>query len=654
MTLALRTANTEYDKLTRAELLERLQRSEARCVDLYDHSPVGYVTLDHRGMIHGVNRIASDVIGQDGSPLVGRALAGFVAPEHRVRLARHLDAIFQGSGRAAVELKLVTRRGGVGFARLESVRALEGPGGTKSCRSVVVDITAVRRERDALRKERDCTAATLESARILVVVQDRDGHVVRFNGICESVTGYSSKEVKGKSLWDLRLFPGSVESEKAFFEALLVSGVACRREGNWLTRTGERKRIASCTTPLADVDGQIMYVITTGIDVTEQRYVESALQDRERQLGLLADSLSILISYVDTQQRYRFNNRAYEEWLGRPRSEIEGRYVREVWGDAVYQSISEHIETALAGREVSFDNTVPTQAGGVRYVNATYTPHFDERGSVKGFIALTKDITDRKRLEEQERERRAELARISRLNIMGEMASALAHELNQPLSAIGSFAHAALQMLRSGTGDAAEITDALQAIANQVERSGRVIRGIRRFVRKEEPQRIPVDINAIVREAVGLAASKARRADVVVELDLSDGLPTVVADRVQIEQVVLNLLNNGVEAIESGGGQQRVLIASSSATGTDCVQVSICDSGPGVAPAIMDRIFDPFVTTKPSGLGFGLSISQSIIEAHGGRLWWEQSALGGTMLRFTLPANHEVVYDENGSHGIHR
>lgn len=251
-------------------------------------------------------------------------------------------------------------------------------------------------------------------------------------------------------------------------------------------------------------------------------------------------------------------------------------------------------------------------------------------------LEVATDITERKEAEEMSRQQMEKLQFTSRLVTMGEMASTLAHELNQPLSAIASYNTGCLNTLRAGNGDPALLLEAVEKVGAQAQRAGRIIKGIHEFVRKSEPRRAPCNLNAVVEEAVGFIQPEARKRGVQVELRLAPDLPEVMADRVMLEQVVMNLAKNAVEAM--AGGERRELSVATSRGADGQARVSVADTGPGVAPAFREKLFAPFFTTKPEGMGMGLNICRSIIEYHRGRLWIEENPGGGSIVSFTLPA----------------
>ena len=249
---------------------------------------------------------------------------------------------------------------------------------------------------------------------------------------------------------------------------------------------------------------------------------------------------------------------------------------------------------------------------------------------------LTREIAEREKAEHDARLHREQRDQFSRLGILGEMASNIAHELNQPLAAIGNYAAGLSRMLASGHADPALLAEGTRAIAEQAQRAGGIIQRIRAFVRRREARRERLDANEIVRETVGLFEGLAGRRGVRLHVHLADGLPAVLADRVEIEQVLLNLLQNAVDAMVEAGETDSGVTLRSSRDGAG-VRIAVRDHGPGLTGEAQARLFETFFTTKPQGLGLGLPICRSIVESHGGRLWAANNEDGGLTMRFTLP-----------------
>jgi len=252
------------------------------------------------------------------------------------------------------------------------------------------------------------------------------------------------------------------------------------------------------------------------------------------------------------------------------------------------------------------------------------------------FVGVVHDISDRKERDSRITELQSELLHVTRLTSMGQLASALAHELNQPLAAMLNYVNAAKLIAANLTDPQAQrLQDTLNKAGEQASRAGQIIRRLRDFLLRRESRHMPEDINAIVEEAAALSLVGATERGIVAVWDLKPNLAMVDVDRIQIQQVLVNIIRNAMEALQDSSTRQIRL--STSAEETGYVSVSIADTGSGMSDEVARRLFEPFVTTKERGMGFGLSISRSIIEEHGGKIWAEPNPGGGTVFRFRLP-----------------
>jgi C4-dicarboxylate-specific signal transduction histidine kinase len=262
------------------------------------------------------------------------------------------------------------------------------------------------------------------------------------------------------------------------------------------------------------------------------------------------------------------------------------------------------------------------------------------RGDEIGAMAASLQVFKESIIERQTA--RAELAHVNRVATMGQLTASIAHEVNQPIAATVSNAQAGLRWLNRQPPDLDEVREALACIAEDGKRAGEVIAGIRDFMKKAPPRKDRVELNGAIREVIELTRSEAVKNDVWVQTELTDGLPLIQGDRVQLQQVMLNLIVNAVEATSGVGDGSRELLISTKKAETGGVRVAVRDTGPGLTPAALEHLFEPFYTTKPSGLGLGLSICRSIIEAHGGRLWASANVPRGAVFQFTLPEHPDM------------
>jgi PAS domain S-box-containing protein len=279
--------------------------------------------------------------------------------------------------------------------------------------------------------------------------------------------------------------------------------------------------------------------------------------------------------------------------------------------------------------------------GSLGFVSISGKPVFDAEGRFSGYRGVARDITERQRAEEALRQAQAELAHVARLTTLGELTASIAHEINQPLGAVVNNASACVRWLA-----AQNLEEARQSAARVVadgHRAAEIIGRIRGLAKKAPLQKEWLDLNATIRDVIALARSEVQRNGVAVETHLAGDVPLILGDRVQLQQVLLNLLMNAIEAVSGLGAGPRALWVSSERVAATEVVVAVRDTGPGLDPQSLDRLFEAFYTTKPHGLGLGLAISRSIVEAHGGRLWATAHTPHGAVVQFTLPIGSEGV-----------
>jgi two-component system sensor histidine kinase DctS len=368
---------------------------------------------------------------------------------------------------------------------------------------------------------------------------------------------------------------------------------------------------------------------------------EGALRAEHAFRKAMEDSLHTGMRAVDLEGRIVYVNPAFCNMVGYTEAEILGAP-----GAPPYWPQEERgaIEAALAAaRELGMPRTGLEmrleRRGGERFDALVYeAPLIDAEGRQRGWMGSVLDITERKRARERLRQQEEKLATTARLVTMGEMASTIAHELNQPLSAIASYTAGCLNLLEAGEPPAAELQDALRKAAQQAQRAGRIVRRVHDFVRKREPARGPVRMNAVVEEALGFAEAEARKRRVRLEARLAEGDPELQGDPLLLQQALLNLLRNAMDAMAETPPERRELRVTT-ASDAGQVTVAIADRGCGIDPSVREQLFEPFFTTKAEGMGMGLNICRSVMELHGGRIWAEENPGGGTIFTLSVPVD---------------
>jgi len=360
-------------------------------------------------------------------------------------------------------------------------------------------------------------------------------------------------------------------------------------------------------------------------------------RSEEKYRNVVEDQTELIVRWLPDGSR-TFVNDSYCRYFGLS--------YEEAMGTSFFDLINEEDRDAVRRRVASISPSDPVSSSEHRIVRPdgslgwnqwTDRGIFDEQGRFVEFQSVGRDITQRKRLEEQEQRHQAQLVHISRLTVAGELASGLAHELNQPLAAIGNYGQVCQRMIDSGNVDLSKLHKAVREISGQAMRGGEIIRRMRDFVRKQEASRSVADFNEIVREAIELMRMQARDGRVTLQIELADEPLPVMADTVQIQQVIVNIMQNGFDAMAEVDECDRVLTVRTSRKDESTVEIAVVDRGPGMSEEAFERMFESFFTTKSKGLGIGLSISRSIIEGHGGHIWAAPNPGGGATFRFELP-----------------
>ncbi|SFD77045.1 sensor histidine kinase [Massilia yuzhufengensis] len=371
---------------------------------------------------------------------------------------------------------------------------------------------------------------------------------------------------------------------------------------------------------------------------------EAALRQQMAFRTAMENSLITGLRARDLEGRVTYVNRAFCEIVGLPAEEIVGKKPpMAYWAPEVVGESEERFRGVLSGNVIPQFETMFLRADGRRVPVLVFeAPLVDMDGKHTGYMSSVLDITDRKRAEELNRQQQEKLEASARLATMGEISSMLAHELNQPLAAISSYTAGAINVLENSgkSGEpvnAGMLRHALEQARQQAQRAGQIIRSVHQFVKKREPRRETVGIRSVLDGVRALVELQARQAGVVLRIDIAPQLPPVLADRVLLEQVLLNLTRNAIEAMQDTRPDQRVLrIAAAHEAGS--VTVSVIDRGHGIAPEVAAGLFSPFYSTKAEGMGMGLSICRTAIEFHGGTLTHAPNPGGGTIFSFALPA----------------
>ena len=465
-----------------------------------------------------------------------------------------------------------------------------------------------------------------------------DGTVVFVNKRFLEFAGRSREDLLGWG-WSSVVHPDDLPTYVDQWQTAVAAGEPMESQARVLRADGEYRWLLIRNVPLRDERGNIVNWYGSAIDIEERYRAEEALRRSEADLreaqrvshtGSWRHELSSGLVTLSPEGLRIWGLNPDE-----PASTLESFYERLHPED---RPIVEHAygATRLKKAEFEWDSRIVLPDGAVKSIQTLGHPILNQSGDLVEFVGTFMDVTERKQSEEALRRAQADLAHVSRVTTLGEMAASIAHEVDQPLSGVVINANACVRFLSRASPNLDEVRDGLQAIARDGRRASDVISRIRALARRTPAEKELLDINDVIRDVVALAEGEARRTRARLRTELGRDLPRVLGDAVQLQQVVLNLLLNGLDAMNAVDDHPRELVIHTQREATDRVRVSVQDSGAGIDPELAPRIFEAFYTTKRGGLGMGLSISRSIVEQHGGRLWAVPNDGPGTTFQFTV------------------
>ena len=511
------------------------------------------------------------------------------------------------------------------------------------------------RAEEAFEASQAAFAAVFHSAPVMMWLLDRDRRVLESNRAAQEVAARSGPEMRRLAFGDAVRCVNALASPAGCGFGPSCEACPLRRVvfDTFETGRSHHQVEAKLTLRHADELRDSHYLVSTSLpdapnhsrllvcvqDVTDSRRAADALRQTHELLERVFAATHVCIAYMDTHFNFIRVNRAYAEADERTPESLVGKNHFDLYpneeNDLVFRRVLETGEPcSFYGRPFEY---LEHPERGMTYWDWSLHPIKDAAGAVAGVLLCLVDVTKRERAERLARERQAALADVSRVSIIGEMASGLAHELGQPLGAICTYAEACRNMI--GSGDVTELADTVDKIAGQAQRAAQIVRHIRGFVRRAAPDRSTFNVNDLIRETVRLVEVEAKTDGIAVSVELPDRSLPVQADPIEIQQVLVNLVRNGFDAIRQAAAGPRAMTIRSSADREGVVAIGVSDTGVGQGSNLPERMFEPFFTTKPGGIGLGLSISRSIIEAHGGRLWATPNPERGTTFRFTIPAS---------------
>jgi PAS domain S-box-containing protein len=506
-------------------------------------------------------------------------------------------------------------------------------------------LSAHRRERRRAEDDRLALASLIEHSSDFIGMATPEGQVFFVNPAGRRLVGLDGDD----EVRTTRMVDYVPEEDRARVETYILPTIL--EAGRWEGETRFRNFRTGATIPMLHNafvvrdphTGRPLALATISRDITERKRAEENLRESERRFRMLAEAIPHQVWSCLPDGSVNYGNQRWMDYSGLTMDQSQGYG----WTSRVHPADMEAV--LMAWREAKaqekpyyeVEKRLRGSDGRYRRFLSRAVPVYDEQGKILQWFGTYTDIEDRRQAEEALRAAQAELAHVSRLTIMGELTASLAHELNQPLAAVVTNGGACLRWLDRGEPNLEEAMSAVRRMIRDADRAADVIAHVRAMLRSSGAEKVWLDVTGVIREVLVLAQPEIQRHRIVMREALAEDLPPVWGDRVQLQQVLLNLIVNGAEAMADVEGRDRALAIRSDHGKVDQgpgVLVSVQDAGVGVAPENLDRLFDAFYSTKSDGLGLGLSISRSIIQRHGGRLWATANEGPGTTLQFVLPA----------------
>ena len=472
----------------------------------------------------------------------------------------------------------------------------------------------------------------------MIFIKDaRELRFIRINHTGEQLLGLTTQELIGKNDYDF--FP---ESQADFFTRMdrevLESGIEVNIPEEQIDTSTQGKRwLHTRKVPILNDKDQPTYLLGISEDITESRQAEIDRKKTEIRFQTLFDSAADSIFVIDPEGKILETNRYACEHSGYEKHEIIGQNIKRFFTKESQNTCDCNFPGLRERGYNRADIEFVCKDGRIIQMECMATGVPDESGCLTSFLIIQRDVTDKKQTEEEIQRQQRELAHVMRLSTMGEMASGVAHELNQPLTALVSYCGTAATLVNSLPSPSPQLGDLLERAEKQAHRASQIIWHLRDFLSKEDDHKEPVDVDRVIKGVIDLIKPELKDRHVKVEHHSGARGCKIMANKVQIEQVLVNLVMNSLEAIKDSKITTGNILIRTQLLPDDSIETTVTDNGPGIDADMVGTIFSPFQTSKPSGMGMGLSISRSIIETHDGKLWADEQYRDGALFGFNLP-----------------
>jgi two-component system sensor kinase FixL len=592
-------------------------------MSIFDRVSDGIICCDAAGTLTVFNEVACRLLGCSAGSAQGRPLKNFF-PKASKLLSEDAVGVERSLLAVAADGSSIPLAGVAGYVSHGKERCF--------CITFRPPTTVPLDRHDSAR-----LAAIVESSDDAIIGKTLDGIIVSWNKGAERIFGYAAAEMVGRHISKL-IPPGHESEEPEIQERLRIGGRVDHFDTVRVTKNGKLVDVSLTISPIRDESGRIVGASKIARDITEAKRIAAAQEENEQRMRLAADAAKLGLWDWDLRTKTMTRSATLAKLMGT--SQLQSEYDLEsveVHPDDRESTRLKLQDAISSGNEYVNEFRSMWPDGSIHWLEGRGRAIYDDRGDAQRMLGIVVDITERKNTEEAARLREAELAHMSRISTMGNMASGLAHEINQPLGAILNYAGVCMTLLKSSPLAIDGFRIALEEVMSETRRASAIIRRIRSFVTKQTPKSALVDLNDLIQRSIALLDFELRHQSIRPNMKLATGIPLVRADAIQIEQVIVNLIYNAMQAMAEQSADDRKLTVETKCLSATAVEVNVIDTGPGMSPENLARLFQPFFTTKAQGMGMGLNISRSIIESHGGRMNGTPRAAGGMRFGFTLP-----------------
>jgi PAS domain S-box-containing protein len=626
------------------ELQDHLKRQNDLLRTILSNVPAAVFWKDRDSVFLGANdQFARDAGLQSPDEFIGKTDYDFSWTREQSDFYRVCDRRVMDSGKPLLNIVETQQQADGREASLltSKVPLLDASGQVYGMLGIYMDISRQIEAENTLKRSEARLQTLFDSANEYIFVIDPEGTIIQANGHVYEQSGYKEDEVLGKNIKTF-FSEESKEVCDCNFPGLRERGYN-RADIEFVCKDGRVVQMECSATAVPDENGEFTSFLIVQRDVTERKQAETDLVNSEKQFRTIFNSSFQLIGMLDPDGVLLDANQTALDAIGVRREDIIGMNFWDIYcwnySTDVQNRLKAAINVASKGKSVRYEAELLTRGDVIKTIDLTLKPVLDQQGKAVLIIPEGRDISDIKRAEEETLRHYQDMSHVVRLSTAGEMASGMAHELNQPLTALVSYCDTAMSLLKTTPAAPQQVVEILERASRQAHRAGEIIRHLREFIGKSNNYKESLQIDKIIQSVIGFLKYEVQKSNVNIKFRPGCQACSVKVDKIQVEQVLINMVRNSLEAIRDSNISAGQVVIQSALSANDRVVVTVADNGPGIDARIADTLFDPFQTNKESGMGIGLSLSSAIIEAHEGKLWVDKDRQNGALFGFQLPVS---------------